>query len=100
MMTRPVSPTKRDAINPVSQRPAASSSTVSPGCGSSLLIIHSLTGRELSHISSRCVYQPVATASQVSLLLWRVASGCAGISPDDVMSLSFIVSLLHQVLED
>jgi hypothetical protein len=32
------------AMNPVSASPADSSSTVSPGCGSSYRVIHSLTG--------------------------------------------------------
>jgi hypothetical protein len=48
-------------------------------------------------MSSRWVYQPIATAFQVALLRWRAASGCVGISPDDVMSLSFIVLLLCQI---
>ena len=57
-----------EPLSPVSPGPAANSSTVSPGWGSSLRIIHSLTGREFSHISSRWVYQPVAWAFQVALL--------------------------------
>src|SRR5215211_4306072 len=50
-MTRPDSPTKRAAMSPVSARPAASSSTVSPDCGSSLRTIHSLTGPEFFALS-------------------------------------------------
>jgi hypothetical protein len=40
-------------VRPVSAKPAASSSTVAPDCGSSFRIIHSLTGREAFQSSSR-----------------------------------------------
>src|SRR3712207_3680848 len=77
-------------MSPVSARPAANSSTVSPGCGSSLRTIHSLTGREAFHSSSRRAYQPEATASHEALLCWRAASCCAEISSGDVISLSLV----------
>jgi hypothetical protein len=84
IITRPVSPTMGAAINPVSPKPAASSRMLSPGCGSSLRTIHSLTGRDVFYSSSRSLYQPGAMASQATLLRWRAASGCAAISPGDV----------------
>src|SRR5215210_4161788 len=95
-MTRPDSPTRRAAMSPVSARPAPSSSTVSPGCGSSFRTIHSLTGREAFHSSSRRAYQPGATAFQAALLCWRAVSCCPEISPGGVMSLYLIVSLGYQ----
>ena len=74
-MSSPVGATSSAARKPVSPVPAASSSSVCPGCGSSASISQAETGIVLVRSWSRRASQPAACAPHRLRLSMRKSSG-------------------------